>query len=92
MPYVYTSQVQKGDEDAAKVVLKEKESTKIALERASSKAQINYALAAKLAAKIGKSRASVDWAHSLLLAFVVEFCLDQTIHHYIVQATNRMPS
>ena len=48
-----TLQVQKGDEDAAKLVLKEKESTKLALERASAKAQINYALAAKLAAKIG---------------------------------------
>lgn len=47
-------QVKQGDEHAAKQVLKEKASTKEAMERAGNKAELNYALAARLAIKIGE--------------------------------------
>lgn len=43
-----------GDEETARQVLLEKAATKEALDKTSAKAQVNYALAATLAQKIGE--------------------------------------
>lgn len=51
--------VKAGDEDVAKQVLREKASAVEVLDKTSTKAQVNYALAAALAQKIGTKQAAI---------------------------------
>ena len=52
-----TAQVNEGDDEGAKDLLAERASVNEALEKTSTKAQVNFKLAAKLGTKIGK------WSH-----------------------------